>query len=132
MWSYASYMKNVYRPLEMGNIAYTLRESNKIIMISPDNQDTHDFVDWWCEQNPGFPAAELWPEEMPELEFMNVPSLCKYIRFNATSQDIDKYLETPNIGYNPSIPDVYVAIVFDEYPLFSSPLVPSPYDLRGP
>ena len=102
--------------MEIGNMATTLRESNKIIAIAPDNKDTRDFVDWWCKVNPGFPAEELWPDQMPELLYMNVTSLCKYIRIMESSEAMDEYLDTPNIGYNPSIPDIFVGIVFDEYP----------------
>ena len=98
-------------------MAYTLRESNKIIVVMPENDITHDFVDWWCDKNPGFPAAELWPEKMPELSFMNVPNLCKYIHFMKDDEELEEYLKTKDIGYNPSIPDVFVAISFDEYPL---------------
>ena len=69
--------------------------------------------------NPGFPAEKLWPEKMPDLIYMNVTSLCKYIRFMDSSEAMDEYLDTPNIGFNPSIPDIYVGIVFDKYPFFS-------------
>ena len=99
-------------------MAYTLRESNKIIVVMPENDITHDFVEWWCDKNPGFPAAELWPEKMPELSFMNVPNLCKYIQFMKDDEELEEYLRTKDIGYNPSIPDVFVAISFDEYPSF--------------
>lgn len=110
------YPQNVYSPLEIGNMAYTLRESNKIIVVTPDNADTHDFVEWWCDNNPGFPASDLWPEKMPELLFMNVPNLCQYIRFMKDDEEVEDYLATPDIGYNPSIPDIYVSINFDSYP----------------
>ena len=30
-------------------------------------------------------------------------------------KEIEKYLKTPNIGFNPSIPDIYVGIVFDKF-----------------
>ena len=70
--------------------------------------------------NPGFPAEKIWPEKMPDLIYMNVTSLCKYIRFMDSSEAMDEYLDTPNIGFNPSIPDIYVGIVFDKYP-FSFP-----------
>ena len=43
--------------MEIGNMAYTLRESNKIIVVTPDNTDTRNFVEWWCDNNPGFPVA---------------------------------------------------------------------------
>ena len=111
------YPTSSYSPQEIGNMAYTLRESNKIIVVMPENDITHDFVDWWCDKNPGFPAAELWPEKMPELSFMNVPNLCKYIHFMKDDEELEEYLKTKDIGYNPSIPDVFVAISFDEYPL---------------
>lgn len=97
-------------------MAYTLRESNKIIVVTPDNTDTRDFVEWWCDNNPGFPAADLWPEKMPELSFMNVPNLCQYVRFMKDDEEVEEYLSTSDIGYNPSIPDIYVAINFDSYP----------------
>ena len=100
----------------MGNIAYTLRETNNIIVVTPDDDDTREFVTWWCDKNPGFPAAELWPEKMPELSFMNVPSLCKYIRFMKDDEEVEEYLSTKDIGYNPSIPDILVSIHFDPYP----------------
>ena len=97
-------------------MAYTLRESNKIIVVTPDNTDTRNFVEWWCDNNPGFPAADLWPEKMPELSFMNVPNLCQYVRFMKDDEEVEEYLSTSDIGYNPSIPDIYVAINFDSYP----------------
>ena len=126
-----SYHNNYYRALEIGNMAQTLRESNKIIAIIPENNETHAFVDWWCEQNPGFPAEELWPEKMPELEYANVPPLCKYIRFMQNETELIDYLNTPNNGYNPSIPDVYIAIVFDEYPSYGRGCgILNAYDLR--
>lgn len=109
----------------MGNIATTLRESNKIIAIAPNNTDTRDFVDWWCSVNPGFPAEKLWPDKMPDLIYMNVTSLCKYIRIMESSDEMDEYLKTPNIGYNPSIPDIFIGIVFDEYPFYFSFSFPS-------
>lgn len=102
--------------MEIGNMAYTLRESNKIIVVTPDNTDTRNFVEWWCDNNPGFPAADLWPEKMPELSFMNVPNLCQYVRFMKDDEEVEEYLSTSDIGYNPSIPDIYVAINFDSYP----------------
>ena len=58
----------------------------------------------------------IWPDKMPELEFMNVPNLCNYIRMMNSSEEIEEYLRTENIGYNPSIPDVFMGIVFDKYP----------------
>ena len=102
--------------MEIGNMVQTLRESNKIIAIIPENNETRAFRDWWCEQNPGFPAEELWPEKMPAMSYLNVPPLCKYVRFMNSSEELDDYLSSPNIGYNPSIPDVYMAIIFDKYP----------------
>lgn len=110
-------------------MAQTLRESNKIIAIVPENSETHAFVDWWCEQNPGFPAEELWPEKMPALEYVNVPPLCKYIRFMDNETALNDYLNTPNIGYNPSIPDVFIAIIFDEYPFCGRICALNEYDL---
>ena len=53
---------------------------------------------------------------MPAMSYLNVPPLCKYIRFMNSSEELDDYLSSPNIGYNPSIPDVYMAIIFDKYP----------------
>ena len=106
-------------------MAYTLRESNKIIVVTPDNADTRSFVEWWCENNPGFPAADLWPEKMPELSFMNVPNLCQYIRFMKDDEEVEDYLSTSDIGYNPSIPDIYVAINFDSYPFRFDSKLPS-------
>lgn len=111
------YYSDQYSPLETGNLAQTLRESSKIIVIAPDTNETRAFRDWWCEKNPGFPASELWPDKMPELEFLNVPNLCNYIRMMNSSEAIEEYLRTENIGYNPSIPDVFIGIVFDKYPL---------------
>ena len=66
--------------------------------------------------NPGFPSNMLWPERTARFKYMNVPPLCNYIRFMNSSKEIEKYLKTPNIGFNPSIPDIYVGIVFDKYP----------------
>lgn len=110
-------------------MAQTMRESNKIIAIAPDTAETRAFRDWWCEQNPGFPASELWPDKMPSLEYLNVPNLCKYIQMMESSEAMDDYLATENIGYNPSIPDIFVGIVFDEYP-FVPTSRPSLYDLE--
>lgn len=109
----------------MGNLAYTLRESNNIIVVTPDDDETRKFVSWWCDNNPGFPAAELWPDKMPELSFMNVPGLCKYIQFMKDDEEVEEYLSTKDIGYNPSIPDILVSIHFDPYPVRFIQLRPS-------
>lgn len=116
MFVTSRYYSDQYSPLEIGNLAQTLRESSKIIVIAPDTNETRAFRDWWCEKNPGFPASDLWPDKMPELEFLNVPNLCNYIRMMNSSEEIEEYLRTENIGYNPSIPDVFIGIVFDKYP----------------